>query len=95
MSLPRRTAAVHQYLCLIAHRTHDFRQRPQRRRHAVELSTAVIGNHNGCCSFVHRASGIICGENAFDHNRPGPRLPDPSEIVPGYGRESPKPPRHR
>ena len=48
-------ASVHQDFGAAADGLHDFRQRAQGGRHAVELPAAVIGDDYSCSAFVERA----------------------------------------
>ena len=45
----------------------------------------MIGNGNRGCSLIDGAAGIVCGENAFDHDGATPKFADPLEIGPGHG----------
>src|SRR5262249_57491783 len=63
---------------------HHLGQNAQSRRHAVELAAAVIGHHQGICSDVHCATGILCRMDTFYYDRAVPCLMNPFEIVPSH-----------
>ena len=64
------------------HRGDDFWQRAQRGRNAVELSSAVIGDHDRGSAFIRGAARVVTGEDPLDDQRARPQAAYPSQIVP-------------
>ena len=65
-----------------ADRLDDLRQRRDRRRRAVELPPAVIGDDERGCAGLGRGPGILDVENALEDELARPQAPDPIDVLP-------------
>ena len=76
-------AAVEQHLDLVADRVDDRRQRADRRRRAVEVVAAVVGDRDRVGADLDRAAGVVGVHHALDQKRAAPLLAQPGEVLPG------------
>ena len=78
-------AAVDQNFGVAADGGDDFWKGMKRGGDRIELPAAMIGDHDGGCAGINTAPCIFAGEHALDHDRTGPHLANPAEVVPGDG----------
>ena len=79
-------AAVDEHLGAVADRLGDGRQRTGRRRHRVELTTAVVGDDHAVDADLDGAAGVLGVKHALDDEPAVPVLADPGDVVPGDAR---------
>ena len=53
---------------------------------AVELASAMIRDHHRGSARIHGTTSVVAGKQALDHDRAGPVLANPAQIVPGHSR---------
>ncbi len=80
--LARADAAIEHEFDLRAHCIGNFGQHRDRRRRAVELPAAVIGDDDGGGTGAGRDPGIFHIEYALDDQLAGPQAADPLDILP-------------
>ncbi len=71
---------------IVADRLRHPRQRPGGGDGAIELSAAVIGDHNAVGAQPHGIARILGIKDPFDDQLSWPAVADPLQIVPGDGR---------
>src|ERR1700704_1987854 len=80
--LPRADAAVEHHLDLRAHGVDDLRQRRDRRRRAVELPAAVIGDDKSRGPGLGRGPGVLDVEDALEDELARPDAAHPLDVLP-------------
>src|SRR3569833_2831034 len=75
-------AAIHQHLGLVADGVDDLGQDADRGGGTVELTAAVVGDHDGVGAVVDRELRIVLVEDALYDHRAAEALLDPGDILP-------------
>ncbi len=84
--LPGADAAVEHHLDVGADRIDDLRQRRDRGRRAVELTAAVVGDHDRARAGLGREPRVLDIEHALEDELARPQAPDPLDVLPGERR---------
>ena len=70
-------------ISLVADRLSHRRQGAGRRRHGIELATAVVGDDETVHAGVDGAARVLRVEHALHHQLPGPEIAHPCDVFPG------------
>src|SRR5262249_58941935 len=79
-------AAVEHHLDHVAHRLHHLGQRRDRGGCAVELASAVIGDHERACAHLGGGPGVFDVEDALEDELARPEAADPLDVLPAQCR---------
>src|SRR5215217_6809428 len=84
---PPPDAAVDPDLDAAAYRVGNLLERVDRRRHAIELPSAVVGDDDGVDAVLEREPGVLGGQDPLEHERQARRpRADRGEVAPAQAR---------
>ena len=79
---PAPKAAVDKHRRFAADRLDNAGQRPDRGDRAVELAPAMIGDDDPVGAALHRLARLVRMQNAFEDERPAPKVAQPVDVMP-------------